>query len=150
MRKATNRGYLLSLIAVIAVMICSGAETLSQNRSGSGLENIRWQLVKLNGRGVEARDSEREPYLRLDRATGGIGMSVGCNNIGGEYQLRGRQLKIEPGPMTRMFCEDLNQLEQEYIEAAGQVTGWRVERGRLLLLAGEKVVMELTRSKRRK
>lgn len=109
------------------------------------IENISWQLVKLNDRAITVESNQRQPFMRLNAENKGLGAYAGCNTIGGDYEIKNDQLKIKPGPMTMMFCEGKMELEQSFIKALESVTSWKIEEARLILSAGEKAVAEFRR-----
>jgi heat shock protein HslJ len=70
-------------------------------------------------------------------AGGRVSGSGGCNRYGASYTLDGATLTIEAASSTMMACEEpMMRMETAYLAALGQVTGYRMQDGKLLLTYG--------------
>ena len=112
------------------------------------LEGAAWSLLELNGRPVtEISTSPRHPSLRFDPAAGRIGGYAGVNSYGGGYQLEGGTLAIGSLMVTKMAgTPEHMRLEEEFLGALAQVTGWRIENDLLELTSPDgRVLARFTR-----
>jgi len=105
------------------------------------LENIEWQLVAIGQTLMMGYDGDRGASLILDPQGHKIAGSTGCNRYFGTYSLQNEQLSFSAAAMTRMACsEPLMAQEQQFIEALGEVTGYRMDGRALELLSGTEAV----------
>lgn len=76
---------------------------------------------------------DRRPELNLD-ADGAAYGTGGCNRFTGRYTLEGARLTFAPLAASRMACAGpLGELEERFFAALGEVRGWRIAQGRLVL-----------------
>ena len=114
-----SRYLLLAFAAALAA--CSsapdhGAETGSAPAMPAGpasssvaLEAYHWDLTSATdqrGQAIAALQPVAGKPLRLDFAKGRIGISGGCNRIGGAYEYSGTALRLQQLAQTQMACED--------------------------------------------
>lgn len=62
--------------------------------------------------GGEPRRMVEGTQIRLSFADGNLGITAGCNSMGGRYTLDGTRLTVEPLAMTEMGC-DQERMEQD-------------------------------------
>jgi heat shock protein HslJ len=79
---------------------------------------------------------EVQATLTFD-AAGGVGGSAGCNSFGGMYTVDGDELQISELAQTLIACEPpLDAIEQAYVAALGEVSGYQVSGDTLVLTGG--------------
>jgi putative lipoprotein len=105
------------------------------------LENTYWKLTHLGDAPVVADSQQKEPHLILNTGTHRAAGSGGCNQFGGGYELNGDRLKLDKLVSTMMACMEGMETERAFMNALGQVNGWRLTGKQLELTdAGGKVV----------
>ena len=121
------------ILLFLALSSCMGDAAIQ-------LEGSYWELASLDGRPVIPG---APPTLYFeDGKVGGMG---GCNSFGGEYSVRGGQIKFDsPFASTLMACADNDRMEQEtlYMQILGQVEQIELSSGELILTTaqGEQLV----------
>lgn len=96
-------------VAVLLMVLASCAARKTANQEAGALTGVKWQLVELDGEAVPAKVNGKMPFLRLDENNGRYGASGGCNGIGGEYTLEGKNgIKFSRGISTMMACMDMS------------------------------------------
>lgn len=68
---------------------------------------------------------------------------VGCNQIGGHWTLKNRQLTIHDLVRTEMYCEQLATDEDILLQLLAKVNAYKWAGGKLLLYQGKKVLITL-------
>lgn len=89
------------------------------------IENRRWQLVELNGRGIEPPNDRDGVHFELDSTESRVTGNASCNRFFGTYELMAGD-RIRFGTdigATRMACPELEQ-EREFLEMLGQVDAY--------------------------
>jgi heat shock protein HslJ len=101
------------------------------------LENTYWKLTHLGNSPLTWKSShQREPHLIFNSAIRRVGGSGGCNSFGGSYRLSGERLSLDSVTTTLMACAEGMETEQAFLDALGQVNGWKVTGQQLDLLDG--------------
>ena len=59
---------------------------------------------------------------------------MGCNRLMGHYELKGDALSFDQIVAERRNCPQRMGLEKAFVEALGQVKGWKIDGHRLDLL----------------
>lgn len=140
---------LTALSGVVGVLLAGCASSGGSDAASAVWEtvtSIDWRLESLDGRPPIAGTSI---LLRLTRY-GDVSGNTGVNRYGGTY-LRGSDGDLHFGRLRvtlRAQPDPPGVMEQEtaYVALLERVTGYRVEDGRLLLLADSEVVLEFVPS----
>ncbi|HEV8692836.1 MAG TPA: META and DUF4377 domain-containing protein [Lysobacter sp.] len=85
------------------------------------LEAYHWDLASATNQGgqaIAALQPVADKPLRLDFIKGRIGVSGGCNHIGGAYQYNGGSLQLGPLMQTEMACADRRLMDLDAAIAA--------------------------------
>jgi len=99
----------------------------------STLEDTLWVLQAT----VDGKPLPAEVRVTLELSDGRATGSGGCNRYSGGYSLDGDQLSINPGGVTMMACpEPRAGVEQQFFTSLGQVRGYQINDGVLLLNDG--------------
>lgn len=69
----------------------------------------------------------------------------GCNNFSGEFTLKGTEISLEPGAMTKKACPGT--AEPEFISALERVKNFTVKKEKLTLLDGTTELMSFIPNK---
>jgi heat shock protein HslJ len=105
------------------------------------LENTYWKLTHLDGGPITEDFQAKEPHLILDSGTRRAGGSGGCNGFSGNYEVSGDRLELDRMASTMMACLEGMETERAFLNALGQVSGWRLTGTQLELTdAGGKVL----------
>lgn len=114
--------------------------------AASTLEGTRWRLASIGGTVAIREEGGRHAAISFMPETKSFAGNTGINNIAGGYTLKGDSLSIKPGPMTMMAGpENLMKQEQSFLRALNRVTGWKIERGALKLVADGDTLLEFAR-----
>ncbi len=124
-------------MAITAVVQGEG----SKHKADAPLEKTEWKLVWLGRTKIEAGTPQQMPYIQLDPEGHRVSGSGGCNRLAGGYELSGDHLKFTQMAMTRMACIHGGDTEANFSKALDQVTTWKIEGERLLLLDSDQHVV---------
>ncbi len=114
-------------------------------RQGPPFEGTVWELQTLAGEAAPAGAGGKTVDLQfLAEEKRAAGFS-GCNRYTGSYDPEGASehgssLKLGPMAGTMMACPEGTELERNYLQALGRVTGFRLDGDTLSLLAGPEVL----------
>jgi len=120
---------ILSLSLLFALLAFGGCAA-----QDDPLEGKAFLLTEANG----INDLNTAP-LRLEFVDSNIGVSGGCNLIGGSYRLNGERLEIEQLMQTEMACEDIRMAQDAaIIDLLQDSPTFVFEDSILTLIAGER------------
>lgn len=107
------------------------------------LTQIEWKLIKMEGVDLSALD--QPVTLTLDETTNKVSGFAGCNHFFGTYQSDGATISFTGLGSTKMYCQKTIAIEDAYFKLLGSIQSFKLEENRLLLLAGEQVVLEFSK-----
>ena len=146
--------WLASLALAVAITTFACARTTPDDAAPSGdsaasaqLAGTDWRLTHVEGDTVVSGPIEA-PYIRFTRDDSlRVGGSTGCNSMGGTYEASGSTLRFGPLITTKRACADsaANAQEVRFVGALQRTDGYRIEDGRLVLLAGSQPVARFER-----
>jgi heat shock protein HslJ len=102
------------------------------------LSGIHWILLRIEGEKVNTTKA----FIQFDETKKSAGGNGGCNAFGGSFSKNGYQIKISQIMSTKMFCEETSGIENKFLENLEKVTSYEFVKGKLNLLAGDRVVLE--------
>lgn len=122
--------------------------------TGIALEAYHWDLTGAtdqHGQAIAALQPVAGKPLRLDFAKGRIGISGGCNRIGGQYEYRGTTLQLQQLAQTQMACADGRLMDADAAitarlqgELQAGIAAGATPRLQLLAANGDKLVFDGT------
>ena len=102
----------------------SAADKMETNLNGCGTfkdERLSgtWFLKSLNGNKIKSKESdEKRPQVVFDDHLGSVSANMGCNGMGGSYDLWSNAIYFNKNFMsTLMFCENSMELENEFTKS---------------------------------
>jgi len=104
--------------------------------SSNSLEGAHWYLAQLSGQAVQGGDGPRAAHLFLDAEKKRLTGSGGCNRLVAAYTVQDTTLRFGDIAATKMACPRDMALERQFVQALGQVAGWRMRGSELELLDG--------------
>lgn len=129
----------ISIILLVFLMVdCKPVQKTAMGLLG----NKTWELNSMNGiESLQESFPSGVPTLEFLEAGKLAGFS-GCNNFSGVYSLEGKNLKLDPGAMTRKACPGNG--ESSFITALSQVTKFKSSDNEIILLGESGELMSFT------
>lgn len=129
---------------VLSIAFCAFVQPLGA-ADNAGPEGVEWILREMHGKLVAPADERGLPTLRLDAAKKQVSGFSGVNRYFGGFERTGEKVKfgmlagtMMAGPPEAMASE------AAFLKALENVSHWRVEKGALDLLQGDKVLLHFT------
>jgi heat shock protein HslJ len=146
MRISRVSGFANFLVGVGLVLVLAGCRTTPSLEVDSpapapvDLASHEWVLAELDGDRLSLAPPVR-PTVRFNAESKRITGFGGVNRINGTYSLNGTNLKFGPILATKMAGPpEQNEVETTLLRSLESVTGWRITRDQLELLANNQVV----------
>lgn len=111
------------LLAMPALIACASPP-------GTQLSGTRWIIAQIDG---SPAVSDR---ARLEFHSDRISATVGCNGLGGEWQVRGNRIVSGPWISTQMYCDGVMEQEQAVASLFGANPNFELSGNRLTLIGG--------------
>ena len=106
------------------------------------LSSRKWILKGIGGIKVDIGNDA--PFLNFDATKGTSGGDTGCNVFGGNYEALGSKIKFSQIISTMRACEFENRMtiERQFLDGLQKTDRFEVRERRLLLYAGEILLLE--------
>lgn len=130
-------------LLLILQQTCSRGEDYGHKE----LLNTRWELVSINQETIDS--ALKEPTLLFEESGSKVNGFAGCNQFFGSYSLSADSLSFSGLGSTKMFCEQSQELEDQYLGRLSEVTHFVVsQNGSALTLLSDAVpVLEFRKGK---
>ena len=125
------------VLRVSLLMLIAGSmqgQSGGKHKPAAPLEKTEWKLTWLGTTKIESGTPQLAPYIQLDPESHRVSGSGGCNRLMGGYELEGDHLKFTQMAMSRMACIDGGDTESKFAKVLDQVTSWKMEKGKLLVM----------------
>lgn len=128
----------ITLIAALFVLFVSfrTADTVKTD-----LYNHKWQLKTIYSKDGSAY-IYTGAFIRFDESKKQVGGNGSCNSFGGSVTIKDDQLKFGALFSTKMYCEAVQQIEDDFFAALEKVTRFEIKENCLLLYQGEKLLLQ--------
>ena len=136
---------LIYWIALLFLLSCTAQPQLPATEdSGPALTGTRWELVELNGNPIPSL--EKKPFIELFEKDARLTGHSGCNGFFGSYTHDGDRLAFGPVGMTHMACQNIMDLEHQFMNALDQTDAFQISGGFLIFLSHGKPVVRFAKS----
>ena len=108
-------------------------------RVTTSLYDTKWRLKKIyTNNKEEAVDTKA--FIRFDKEKGSAGGNGSCNSFGSNATISANEVSVKNIFSTKMYCEQVQQVENKYLDHLGKITRYEI-RGKNLLLYNDKDLM---------
>ncbi|MCP4117216.1 MAG: META domain-containing protein [Desulfobacteraceae bacterium] len=112
-------------------------QVAAEDASVASVENIRWELIELNGEAVTASAGRPLPWFRMASDDMRVAGFTGCNRFFGTFKREGKSLTITPMGSTMMACPPDVTIDQAFMKTLEAVVTWKIVDGILEIYNGE-------------
>jgi heat shock protein HslJ len=135
-----NQVYLI-LIALISISSCkSSRETM---KSSTPLFDTKWSLKKIYS-GDAIQLVETKAFIRFDKEKGSAGGNGSCNSFGSNATVNGDKVNFKNIFSTKMYCEEVQQIENKYFGNLGQADRFEIKGKTLFLYHDKEKLLEFS------
>ena len=110
--------------------------------NANDLDSRRWNLIEINGGGVESSKAFVE-FVSAEKRFAG---NAGCNRMFGKLETNGNEIKLSGIGTTKIFCsaEDVMKLEGDFIKALERTTRFEQKGETLDFYAGNNLILKFS------
>lgn len=131
--------FLICSLLLLTISSC-GHSKKTANATASTPVGKTWIVNSFDATDISP-DSRALPTMHFEEA-GKLSGNTGCNTYNGSYSINSGNLQLDPGMMTKMFCE--GGVENKFIQAMKKTNRYEIKGDKLLLFDGSTLVMQLT------
>ena len=106
----------------------SAAPTAPSPSGRAALLGTTWAAIEIDGRAVDASETQRRPNIVLSGANNRVSGSTGCNRVSGTFAQQGTGLRFGMLAMTRVACvPDRSATENAFVAAMEATASQAIE-----------------------
>ena len=124
---------------VLFTSSCKSTKEIMQ--SSTLLYNTNWSLKKIHDKGNEEIINTKA-FIRFDKEKGSAGGNGSCNNFGSSPTITGNDVSFKNIFSTKMYCEQVQQIENKFLGSLGKVTRYEIKDKTLFLYGDKDLLLE--------
>jgi heat shock protein HslJ len=105
------------------------------------LFETKWSLKKIHTDST-IEEVTGKAFIKFNDEKKSAGGNGGCNTFGGSLEVSGNTLSIKNIFSTKMYCESVQQTENEYLGRLAQINRYLIKGKNLLLYKDETLLLE--------
>lgn len=105
--------------------------------------NDKWKLVMIYSKTGNIDVTGKNSFIRFDSVKGSAAGKGGCNSFGSTLSISGSSMQITGLFSTKMYCQDVQPVENSFFSQLQTVTRYTIDGNKLLLYAQDELVLEL-------
>jgi len=106
------------------------------------LDPTKWRLTKIYTADSFTEVSTKKAFIKFNKADGKISGNGSCNSFGGKLTVNGNNLSLDNIFSTKMYCDEVQSIENEFFRQLEKVTRYEIKGKILLLFEGDNRVLE--------
>ncbi len=130
--------FIYAAILMLTTSCNSAKETM---QSSSPLYNTKWSLKKIHNNGNEEIVNTKA-FIRFDKEKGSAGGNGSCNSFGSTATINGDKVSFKNVFSTKMYCEQVQQVENMFLGSLEKVTRYEIKDKSLLLYSDKVLLLE--------
>lgn len=131
--------YFTCIAFILLTASCTSAkETMEQPIP---LYNTKWSLKKIYTHGKEETVNTKA-FIRFDKEKGNAGGNGSCNSFGSTATINGNGASFKNVFSTKMYCEQVQQIENKFLASLEKVTRYEIKEKSLLFFNNQEKLLE--------
>ncbi|HYM92808.1 MAG TPA: META domain-containing protein [Chitinophagaceae bacterium] len=138
------------IISAISIILASSAGKGQPLSGDSSLYEKKWYLKKIHlpvGNDLPAFKTDeltgKTAFIIFHKVKKSAGGNGGCNTFGGSLLVKGDKISIRNIIATQMYCEGVQQTENDFFSALRKVNRFEIKNKKLLLYEDKIPLLEL-------
>ena len=129
----------ICIAILITTMSCKSAKEIM--KSATPLFDTKWSLKKIYADGIEETVNTKA-FIRFDKGKSSAGGNGSCNNFGSSPTINGNEVSFKNVFSTKMYCEQVQQIESKFLGSLGKVTRYEIKDKSLFLYKDKELLLE--------
>jgi heat shock protein HslJ len=132
----------LSMLLAVLVFTTSCATGKKANGTSHSLTNTKWVLTNFTDNGKNTKVENTRAFIRFDESKQSVGGNGSCNTFGGSYTLTGNSLTVSKVFSTKMFCQDVQKIEDSFLRLLENASRYEIKGNTLTLYNNQGAILQ--------
>ncbi len=131
---------------LLFAIVCLSACKAKQNTMNQAITitDKTWVVVQLGENAIELAEDLLPSLTLSEGKASGFGS---CNRFHGTYTLDGNKISFPPLAQTKMLCQEVQQVEDGFLNALSNAKSWEYKNGKLYFFGENKNVLLIFKMK---
>lgn len=134
---------LLLLYVSVSLFGSSCAACKESSKADVPLYDTKWSLKKIHTKD-SIQNVQTKAFIKFNKEKNGAGGNGSCNSFGGNATINGNQLSFKNIFSTKMYCEGVQQIENNFLGSLEKVTRFEIKDKTLKLYQDKELLLEFT------
>jgi len=140
---------LFLLYVSISVFGSSCAACKGGPKADFPLYDTRWSLKKIHMTD-SIQNVQTKAFIKFNKEKNGAGGNGSCNSFGSNVTINGDQLSFKNIFSTKMYCEEVQQVENIFLGSLDKITRYEIKDKALLLYHDKELMLEFIAEEEKK
>ena len=131
---------------VASAFIMKEENTASKNTTSSenhSLYDTKWLLQKIQT-AAGVKEVQTKAFIKFNEVKKSAGGNASCNTFGSSFTISNNQISFKNIFYTKMYCEGVQQTEDNFFRQLEKVNRFEIKDNTLLLFSDKDVLLEFT------
>ncbi len=136
---------IVKIVAFLCVFLVFSCDNDNGNIQDSELQDTKWKVIKI----VEKTTAEEtlfpageKNFELIFKIRDKFQILNGCNYSYGKYEMNGTEIYFtEIGPATMIYCEPIDDFEDLFIRALGEIKNYKRQNNQLILISDKNEII---------
>lgn len=137
-------------ISIAIIMLAGSCKSAKENMQvTTPLYDTKWSLKKIYDNGKEETINTKA-FIRFDKGKSSAGGNGSCNSFGSTATVSASEVSFKNIFSTKMYCEQVQQVENKYFGHLGKITRYEIRGDNLLLYNDKELLLEFSADEEKK
>jgi heat shock protein HslJ len=136
------------ILAAIIMLTGSCKSAKESMHVSTPLYDTKWALKKIYTNKEEVVNTKA--FIRFDKEKNSAGGNGSCNSFGSTATISANEVSFKNIFSTKMYCEQVQQVENKYFGNLGKITRYEIKGKRLFLYNNAELMLEFSAEEEKK
>ena len=128
-------------IFIVASAFIMKKEHIDDTMINQPLYDTKWSLKKIHTE-IGIQDVQTKAFIKFNEEKKSAGGNGSCNTFGSSIMIHNNQVSFKNIFSTKMYCEDVQQIENIFLNQLGKVNRFEIKNKTLFLYNDKDVLLE--------
>ena len=109
---------ILLFIFCSCILSCKTTDVENTNQSSDELYTANYEVISMKGRELD----KKKPTIYINADENAVSGNATCNDYRFEFKMNDKQVQMNRGISTKMYCEDEMEIERSFMGLMGNVS----------------------------
>ena len=132
---------ILSMGSLITLFALSCIACKESPKADVPLYDTKWSLKKIHSKD-SVQNVETKAFIKFNKEKNSAGGNGSCNSFGSNATINGNQVSFKNIFSTKMYCEQVQQIENDFLGHLQKVNHFEIKDKTLLLYQDKEILLE--------